>query len=75
MTLHFSLSIYDAASIEQTVAAYAELATFQVQVDAHTVSVEMTDMSPDIDDLADHFANHALHLSITTARRAVEGAQ
>ena len=75
MTLHFSRSLYDAAAIEQTVAAYAGLASFELRVDAHSVVVEVTDLSADIADLTDHFANHALHLSITATRRAIEGAQ
>jgi len=75
MTLHFSRSIYDADAVQQTVAAYAALGTFTVNVDDHSVVVELSNPSPDIPDLADHFANHVLHLSITTARRAIEGAQ
>jgi len=75
MTLQFSRSLYEQAAIEATVAAFSELATFTVQADEDGIKVEMTDASPDVDDLADHFANHALHLSITMTRRAAEGAQ
>jgi hypothetical protein len=75
MTLLFSRSLYNAHAIEQTVAAYEELASFTVKVDQYSVRVGISDPDPGIADLADHFANHALHLSITTARRAIEGAQ
>lgn len=75
MTLQFSRSLYDAGAIEQTVAAYAELATFAVRVDEYSVVVELSDPSAEIADLADHFCNHVLHLSITTSRRSIEGAQ
>lgn len=75
MTLQFSRSIYDADAVQATVAAFGELATWSVEIDEHGVTVHMTDPTPEIDDLADHFANHALHLTITSARRSAEGAQ
>lgn len=75
MTLSFSRSLYDVGAVQQTVAAYSELATWTVTVDDHTVAVSCADPSPDIPDLTDHFANHALHLSIANTRRAAEGAQ
>ena len=75
MTLQFSRSLYNQAAIDATVEAFSELATFTVTVDEHGFVVEMSDVTPDIDDFEDHFANHALHLSITMTRRAAEGAQ
>ena len=80
MTLEFSTSLYREDAIREAAAVYGGLATISVNADGHFVSVTLTDVSPDLDsdtarDLADHFANHALHLSITSARRAVEGAQ
>lgn len=80
MTLDFSTSLYREDAIREAAAIYAGLATISVHADGHSVSVTLTNLSPDLDhdtatDLADHFANHALHLSITSARRAVEGAQ
>ena len=75
MTLSFSRSLYDPDAIRQTVEAYAELARWSVTVDDNAIAVVCSDPSTDIPGLADHFANHALHLSIANARRAVEGAQ
>ena len=74
MTLSFSRSLYDADAIRETAAASAGLATWTVTVEQYTVSVVCTDPSPDIPDLPDHFANHALHLSIANTRRAAGGA-
>jgi len=75
MTLQFSRSLYDVAAVEATVAAFAALATWSVSEDESGIKVEMRDPSGDIDDLADHFANHVLHTSITMTRRAALGAQ
>ena len=75
MTLEFSRSLYGQAAIEASVEAFSELATFVVTADEHGFVVELRDITPDIEDLADHFANHALHLSITMTRRSAEGAQ
>ena len=74
MTLSFSRSLYDADAIRETAEAYAELATWTVIVEQYSVSVVCTDPNPDIADLSDHFANHALHLSIANTRRAAGGA-
>ncbi|HCH65835.1 MAG: hypothetical protein CL927_17340 [Deltaproteobacteria bacterium] len=73
MTLMFSRSLYDPDALRETVAAYGELATWTITVDDHTIAVVCTDPSPEIPDLTDHFANHALHLSIANARRSSEG--
>ena len=75
MTLQFSRSLYEQAAIEATVEAFSELASFAVTSDEHGFVVEIRDATPEIDDLSDHFANHALPLSITMTRRAAEGAQ
>ena len=75
MTLQFSRSLYEQAAIEATVEAFSELASFAVTSYEHGFVVEIRDATPEIDDLSDHFANHALHLSITMTRRAAEGAQ
>lgn len=74
-TLHFSRSLYSPAAIRETAEAYGSLATWSVSEDEHTVTVTMTGATDEIDHLADHFANHALHLSIATVRRSAEGAQ
>ena len=75
MTLSFSRSLYDPDAVRQTAAAYAELATWTVTVGDHTVAVTCVEPTDEIPDLTDHFANHALHLTIANARRAAEGAQ
>lgn len=75
MTLQFSRSLYDRAAVEATIEAFADLATWTVSEDDGGIKVEMRDPSGDIDDLADHFANHVLHASITLTRRSALGAQ
>jgi hypothetical protein len=74
MSLTFSRSLYSVDAIRETAEAYGELARWTVTVDDHSVLVTMEEPS-DIADLSDHFANHALHLTIASARRAIEGAQ
>ena len=62
-TLTFSTSIYRAAAIEETAAAYAELLDCELRNQENSVEVELKSKVEDIDDLADHFANLVLHLS------------
>lgn len=69
-TLDFSRSLYDVAAVEEAVQAYAEFASFDVDVTESQVTVELRDPHPDVPDLADHFANHVLHASVARARRA-----
>jgi hypothetical protein len=67
-TLHFSTSIYSAPAIEETAAAYAGLLECQIRESEGAIAVDLTPKVEDIDDLVDHFANHALHLSIVQHR-------
>ena len=68
-TLEFSCSIYHQAAIEETAAAYSELADCDVEATEGSIRVKLSPKT-EIDDLADHFANHALHLSIVESRGA-----
>ena len=67
-TLHFSTSIYSAPAIAETAAAYAEILDCQIRTSEGAVEVDLRAKVDDIDDLVDHFANHALHLSIVQQR-------
>ena len=69
-TLEFSCSIYSQSAIEETVSAYAELMDCEVLATESSVRVKLNPKT-EIDDLSDHFANHALHLSIVESRGAI----
>lgn len=71
--MDFSRSLYDAAAVQAAVAAYAELARFEVAESDTQVTVSIHEPHPEVADLADHFANHVLHESVARARRGVEG--
>ena len=68
-TLEFSCSLYPQSAIEETATAYAELAEVEVEAQDSFVRVVLRP-KVEIDDLSDHFANHALHLSIVQSRGA-----
>lgn len=68
----FSRSLYDAAAVQAAVAAYSDLARFEVEASDTQVTVAVHDPHPEVADLADHFANHVLHESVAIARRGGE---
>ena len=68
-TLEFSCSIYSQSAIEETVSAYVELIDCEVVATESSVRVQLSPKT-EIEDLFDHFANHALHLSIVESRGA-----
>lgn len=68
--LDFSTSLYDRDAVEAAAAAYAQLATFELEASESQVVVKISDPHPGVPDLVDHFANHVLHASITGGRRS-----
>lgn len=71
--LDFSRSLYDLDAVQAAAAAYAELATFEVESTDSQVTVRVSDPHPGVPDLVDHFSNHALYATVTGRRRAAEG--
>lgn len=74
-SIEFQLSLYEISAIAEAVEAYGQLAGFLVEEHEDKVIVTVTDPHPEVPDLVDHFANHVLWSSITTARRSEEAAQ
>ncbi len=72
-TLSFHRSLYPPAAVAAAVAAYADLARFDVQEEDHRCRVEIADIDADFaefpDEFADSFANHVLFETVR-ARRA-----
>lgn len=66
-------SFYEAAGIAAAAEAYAELARVAVLPTEAGHRVELTILDPEVDDLMDHFLNHALHASVALRRRQAEG--
>ena len=72
--IEFSRSLYAPEAVREAIAAYAGLGRFSFEETEGELSVLIEDPHPDIQDLADHFANHALYATITMRRRSIEGA-
>ena len=70
LRIDFSRSVYAASAVEAAVAAWSQLGRFTVEASADTLHVTVADPHPGVPDLLDHFANHALFLSIQDARRS-----
>jgi hypothetical protein len=66
-------SFYDAAGVAAAVEAYAELARITVQPTGAGLRVELVVLDDEVDDLMDHFLNHALHASVALQRRQADG--
>ncbi len=66
--------LYSAAGIDEAAAAYAGLLVVARSggPTVHRLAVQIVDA--EVDDLVDHFLNHALHASVTAARRGALGA-
>jgi len=75
VTLTFDRAWTDAEALEAAVDAYRELAGFVVQETAEAYEVTLTDLDPEVEDLADHFANHVLWATITGRRREAGAAR
>lgn len=69
--------LYSAAGVDAAAAAYAGLLEVRRasagEGALHHLALRVLDA--EVDDLVDHFLNHALHASVTGARRAAEGAR
>ena len=65
---------YSAAGIDEAAAAYAGLLVVERSggPTLHRLALQVEDA--EVDDLVDHFLNHALHASVTAARRGALGA-
>jgi hypothetical protein len=71
VTITFARSLYEPEAVDAAVAAFGELATFEIKLEDHAVIVEIRDPDPDVADvLADELCNHVLSHTIT-ARRAM----
>ncbi len=70
--LSFHRSLYPVDAVQSAVAAYAELATFAVDVGHDRTTVTITDVDADFadqaDEFADSFCNHALFETIRSRR-------
>ena len=65
----FARSLYSPAAVRAAAAAYAELATIELQVADDTIEVTLSDPDPALADVvADEFCNHALHETILGRR-------
>ncbi len=71
-SLAFHRSLYPPQAVESAVAAYADLARFEVDVQEHQTTVTIADIDPDFatfpEEFADSFANHALFEAIGAHR-------
>ncbi|MFM2248971.1 MAG: hypothetical protein RL071_5046 [Pseudomonadota bacterium] len=74
--IHLDLhgDVYSAAGIDAAAAAYAGLLAVERSggPTLHRLALRVQDA--EVDDLVDHFLNHALHASVTLARRGAVGA-
>lgn len=66
--LGFTRSLYTPEAVEAAARAYADLARVEVTVGDHEVVAVLHEPDTRVPDLADHFANHALHETIVRAR-------
>ena len=68
-TLDFSLDFYSAVAVQQVAAAFAGLATFDVQISDGRAAVTISDPDPEVAaQLEDEFCNHVLNESIRLSR-------
>ena len=71
--LDFSSSLYTPSAIYQTVAAYEAFVQCEVNAKKEgTIRVHFESPSDTIPDIVDHFANHALQLSIIERRESAQ---
>jgi hypothetical protein len=67
--LVFSRSLYAAEAVQAAVAAYEELASFELQISAEAIEVTIREPDESVADvLVDEFCNHALHETIVRQR-------
>jgi hypothetical protein len=72
LLLDLSRSLYDLGAVESTATTFVELDTIVVEASEHHILVRISDPHPGLADLADHFANHALHATVLARRQAAE---
>jgi hypothetical protein len=67
--LVLSRSLYLPEAVEAAVQAYAELATFEVDLEGADIAIAISDIDPDVEDvLVDEFCNHVLGETISRTR-------
>ncbi len=67
--LVFARSLYSPDAVRAATAAYAELASFELQVSAEAIEVIISEPDESVADvLLDEFCNHALHETIVSLR-------
>jgi hypothetical protein len=67
--LEFNRSLYDAEAVQAAAQAYSGLGRFTVEEGEHILRVTIEEPDPEVEELADHFANHCLFETITRSRR------
>jgi hypothetical protein len=72
-TIHFSRSLYLTEAVEAAVAAYSEVATFDVQSDESEIAVQIEADAGYGDTVYHAFCNHVLFESIVRTRQALGG--
>lgn len=72
--LSFSRSLYVPAAVRDAVAAYQELAKFDVVEGADELIVKVSEPDPEVDDLLDEFCNHVLFETVKQFRAEKEPA-
>ena len=72
--LSFSRSLYTPEAVRDAVAAYQELARFEVLEGGDDVQVRVSDPDPEVNDLLDEFCNHVLFETVKQFRSVKESA-
>jgi hypothetical protein len=72
--LAFSRSLYTPEAVRDAVAAYQELARFEVLEGGDDVQVRVSDPDPEVNDLLDEFCNHVLFETVKQFRAVKEPA-
>lgn len=70
----FSRSLYPPEAVREAVAAYQELAKFDVVDGGDDMLVKISDPDPEVTDLLDEFCNHVLFETVKQFRAAKESA-
>ncbi len=72
-TVDFSLDFYSAVAVQQVAAAFAGLATFDVQIGGGKATVTISDPDPEVAaQLENEFCNHVLNESIRLSREPTQ---
>jgi hypothetical protein len=72
MELSFSRSLYTPEAVRDAVAAYQELARFELLEGGDEMRVMVSEPDPEVSDLLDEFCNHVLFETVKHFRAAKE---